>query len=148
MRPRGNKRSNPTVNRTRRDEAAHRAFWQRFGAFWVEFAVLLPLMSLARYVYLVLVLTLPILPACSGFDSKENFANFQNSEIGRRGDQSWRYRQPESESRTLANGNTEHKYRYPGPRGTCIFFREFDGNTGRLVGWRIDGDDEGCRIVP
>ena len=77
-------------------------------------------------------------------DPHETFINSHNAQIGQRGDRYWRNREPESESLTLANGNTEHKYRL----GKCVFFREFDFKTGRLVGWRIEGDEQFCWIVP
>ncbi len=75
--------------------------------------------------------------------AKENFAQFQNFEIGQSRDAD-RWHRYLKDSRTLPNGNMENRYEY----GRCVFFREFDRATGRLIAWRIEGDDQDCRIVP
>jgi hypothetical protein len=48
-------------------------------------------------------------------------------------------------SKTLFNGNIENQYRY---RGTCRYFFEVDPKTRKIVGWRFEGSERDCEIVP
>jgi len=48
-------------------------------------------------------------------------------------------------SRTLQNGNIENEYQ---DRGTCRYFFEFNPETRIIVGWRYEGSEKDCAIVP
>jgi hypothetical protein len=86
-----------------------------------------------------------VVAGCTLPTPKENFANFMNAEIGRPIDQ---LHDKLMDSRRLPNGNVESKYDYSNRHGRCVYFREIDRKTGRVIGWRTEGDDSGCLIVP
>jgi hypothetical protein len=86
-----------------------------------------------------------VIPGCTLPTPKENFANFKNAEIGRPIDQLYGKLM---DSRRLPNGNLENKYDYSTRHGRCVYFREIDRKTGRVIGWRTEGDDSGCLIHP
>jgi hypothetical protein len=45
----------------------------------------------------------------------------------------------------MLNGNIENEYRF---RGTCRYFYEIEPKTGRIVGWRFEGSERDCEIIP
>jgi len=93
----------------------------------------------------LIVLLLTLVAGC--ITPRENFIEFRNTEIGRHIDQIWDLSRL-VESRRLPNGNEERTYDGSKPRGPCIYVREIDQQTGRVVAWRTEGDDRGCGIVP
>jgi hypothetical protein len=46
----------------------------------------------------------------------------------------------------LPNGNVENWYKYY--YGTCIYIFEIDRKSRRIIGWRIEGSDRDCLLVP
>jgi hypothetical protein len=48
-------------------------------------------------------------------------------------------------STVLPNGNIENQYKQ---RGTCSYFFEIDPKTRIIVGWRFEGSERDCAIVP
>ena len=50
-------------------------------------------------------------------------------------------------TRHLSNGNIEEEFR--GGRGhTCRIFFEINEESQRIVGWRYEGTDDDCAVVP
>jgi len=47
--------------------------------------------------------------------------------------------------RVLPHGNTENEYRHV---RACRYFFEFNPETRIIVGWRFEGSDKDCVIVP
>lgn len=51
-------------------------------------------------------------------------------------------------SRSLPNGNIENEYRFYGYHGTCRSFYEINPKTRIIVGWRYEGRDQDCAMIP
>src|SRR5258706_13212097 len=92
---------------------------------------------------LVFVLSGVILTGCAPFTAKDNFASFLNHDIGLTGDD---WSRDLVDTRALPDGNKENKYVYLNTRGRCVFYREIDQKTNRMIAWQIEGDDTGCAI--
>lgn len=92
---------------------------------------------------------LPLLASCSSLTPHENFKNFLKNNVGKRADDPSsdvaRYPQLLIDSQVLPNGNTENKYLW---RGACRYFLEIDSITRKIVGWRFEGSEHDCEIVP
>ncbi len=89
------------------------------------------------------------LPSCSSVTPHENFKSHMQFNVGKRADDPSsylsRYPQRIAGSRTLANGNIETEYRRS---DTCRVFFEIDDKTRIIVGWRFEGSERDCEIVP
>ena len=48
-------------------------------------------------------------------------------------------------SKILQNGNLENEYLF---RGTCRYSYEIDQKSRKIVGWRFEGSERDCEIVP
>ena len=55
------------------------------------------------------------------------------------------YPQLQIGSRTLANGNYETEFRWI---RSCRYFYEINLKTRTIVGWRFEGSEKDCAIVP
>ena len=89
------------------------------------------------------------LGACAAPPGHEAFTQVMQRQVGKQADEPdfypVYYRLPPLDSKRLANGNTEEKYR-AGRRGECHLFFELTPGR-RVVGWRAEGDDRECVIV-
>jgi hypothetical protein len=85
---------------------------------------------------------------CTTVTPRENFETFKNTEIGRHVSELIPGAQLGIKTRTLDNGNVEYTYDFSNRRGPCVYVREVDAKTNRIVAWRIEGDDSGCQIAP
>jgi len=98
---------------------------------------------------LAVCLLLPALSACSAVTPHENFKNFLRNNLGKSVDDPSsdvaRYPQLLVGSQVLPNGNIENQYRW---RGACRYFLEIDQQTRKIVGWRFEGSERDCEIVP
>lgn len=108
--------------------------------------------TMARSVGSVMVavmLMLLSLPSCSSVTPHENFKMHMNAKIGMSIDSPPRITGIDPEdlisSTTLPNGNLESTYRY---RGTCRYSFEYNSKTRIIVGWRFEGSEHDCEIVP
>lgn len=95
------------------------------------------------------VLMLLSLPSCSSVTPHENFKAHMASNVGSPIDKP---REPGIAlakyflgSRVLPNGNIENEYQ---DRGTCRYFFEFNPKTRIIVGWRFEGSERDCEVVP
>jgi len=92
-------------------------------------------------------LLLPLAAGCSlSITPRENFIDSRNTELGSHLDQISDLARVVG-SRPLPNGNREYTYDWSSPGRPCVYVREVDGRTGRVVAWRTEGDDRGCRYV-
>lgn len=108
--------------------------------------------TMARHVsgvMMAVVLMLLSLPSCSSVTPHENFRAHMNSNVGSSIDKP---REPGVAlaryllgSRDLPNGNIENEYL---DRGSCRYFFEFDPKTRIIIGWRFEGSERDCEIVP
>lgn len=85
---------------------------------------------------------------CTTVTPRENFISFRNCDIGTHISQLGVGDKLGEKTRTLENGNVEYTRDYSNWRGRCVFVREIDSKTERIVAWRTEGDDIGCQIVP
>jgi len=85
---------------------------------------------------------------CTYLTPRENFETGRNAELGRHIDNLGPGARLGSQTRTLANGHREYTYDFSNHLGPCVFVREVDGTTNRIVAWRIEGDDRGCQVPP
>lgn len=104
------------------------------------------LMSGVRIV--ALTATILCAAACTSVTPRENYANFQNVDMGRHISQLIPGDALGTQTATLANGNREYTRNSIGPHGRCTLVREVDATTNRFVAWRTVGDDSGCQITP
>lgn len=105
--------------------------------------------SMIRFAFITLIVLATLITiGCSNVTPRENFESFGNVEIGRHISQLIPGDVLGTHTRTLENGNSEFTRDYSGPRGRCVFVREIDAKTNRIVAWRTGGDDSGCQIVP
>lgn len=89
------------------------------------------------------------LPSCSSVTPHENFKEFLKANVGKSVDDPSsdvsRYPQLLIGRRVLQDGNIENGYRW---RGVCRYFLEYDPKTRIIVGWRFEGNEQDCEIVP
>lgn len=96
----------------------------------------------------IMVAAIFCMTGCTTITPRENFESFLNGDIGRHISQLVVGDVLGKKTRTLENGNTEYTRDYSNFRGRCVFVREVDAKTDRIVAWRIDGVDSGCQINP
>lgn len=98
--------------------------------------------------YKIYVITL-LLYGCAGITAHENFIDHLRNEIGKSIDgapsYSWRNEKGLIDSKILANGNIENKYKY---RGTCVYYFEIDPKTRKIVSFRFEGKETDCEVNP
>ena len=89
------------------------------------------------------------LTACASGRAHENFKNSVQWDVGKSlDDQSIlmnRYPEDQGELVVLPNGNIEQQYRFR--RGCTVYF-ETDKASRKIVGWRYEGTEETCVLVP
>lgn len=87
--------------------------------------------------------------SCGSVTPHENFKNTMSYSVGKSIDDPPRitgaYPDALVSSKILPNGNIENQYRW---RGTCRYFFEIDQQTHKIVGWRFEGSERDCEIVP
>lgn len=90
-----------------------------------------------------------VLSSCSALTPHENFKSAMQSNIGKKEDSSASYlsRYPEDVlgSSGLTNGNIETEFFQS---RKCRVFFEIDPKTRIIVGWRFEGSEKDCEIVP
>ncbi|MEE9494858.1 MAG: hypothetical protein V3W04_16000 [Gammaproteobacteria bacterium] len=79
----------------------------------------------------------------------ENFVSIMSSQIGKSVDApnsyTGAYRKYRVSETRLENGNIEEEYK----RGKrCRHFFEIDNKSSIIVGWRFEGSEKDCAIVP
>lgn len=89
------------------------------------------------------------LPSCSWVTPHENFKAHMSHNVGMRIDDfrgdNWAIPKYLVNTIQLPNGNAENEYEF---RGTCSYFFEYDPKTNVIVGWRFEGNERDCEIVP
>lgn len=89
------------------------------------------------------------LAGCSSVTPHQNFSKTMRLDIGKSVDDptlsGWMQSQRLIGHQTLPNGNVENAYRF---RGTCRYFYEINPKTRIIVGWRFEGSERDCEIVP
>lgn len=98
--------------------------------------------------FLTMLLLLPTIGSCSSVTPHENFKQHMSRNVGKKiGDPTtkWMNERVLMRSRELPNGQIEYQYRF---RGTCRYYFEVDSKTSVIVGWRFEGTEEDCAIVP
>lgn len=108
--------------------------------------------SMNRFIGSVMVVVGLILlapPSCGSMTPHENFKAHMASNVGSLIDNP---REPGVAldkyllgSRILPNGNIENEYQ---DRGSCHYFFEFDPKTRIIIGWRFEGSERDCAVVP
>jgi len=95
------------------------------------------------------VLLLMLLSSCSSVTPHENFKAHMSHNVGMRIDNSlggnWAIPKYLVNTIHLPNGNIENEYEF---HGNCRYFFEIDANTQIIVGWRFEGSEQDCGIVP
>jgi hypothetical protein len=91
------------------------------------------------------------LVACAPGTAHENFERTNQIEIGKSSRDPAahrnRYREDLISSKNLSNGNLEEAFR-SGRRLRCKTYFEIDTKAEKIVGWRYEGSEEDCAIVP
>lgn len=93
-------------------------------------------------------LLMPMVSSCAALSPHENFKGHMRGNVGKKIDgPSTLWVKPDRYvgTRQLSNGNTEKEYKL---RGTCRYFFEFNPETRVIVGWRFEGSEKDCAIVP
>lgn len=88
--------------------------------------------------------------ACSTGRAHQNFKSAMEAQVGRdlNDPHLLRNRSPNYVStRALPNGNIEDEFKI-GRRLNCRIFIEADKTVGKTVGWRYEGSEQDCVIVP
>jgi hypothetical protein len=97
----------------------------------------------------VALIALTSLAACASGSAHQNFRNIMNAKVGTNADSpsARAARNPDTreEIRTLQNGNMEEGYRL---NRTCRYYFEIDKSTRKIVGWRYEGTEQECVVVP
>ena len=89
-----------------------------------------------------------IVSSCAVLSSHENFKGHMSGNVGKIIDGPstlWVKSDRYVATRQLSNGNAENEYRL---RGTCRYFFEFNPETRVIVGWRFEGSENDCVIMP
>ncbi len=91
------------------------------------------------------------LTACASDLAHRNFKNIMQLEVGKPIDHPYitrnEYPSRRVASRVLPNGNTEEEFK-SGRGLRCRVFFEIDNKAQKIVGWRYEGGQEDCAIVP
>jgi hypothetical protein len=89
------------------------------------------------------------LMACASGRAHDNFKNRMQRQVGRSADDPNtsinRYPENRGPSKTLSNGNIEQQYHF---RPGCEVYFEIDKAMRKIVGWRHEGAQEDCVLVP
>jgi len=90
-------------------------------------------------------------PTACAFDPHENFKNIMQVQVGRgiEDPNNTRNRYPHRfiASNVLRNGNVEEEFQ-AGRGLRCRVFFEIDNKAQEIVGWRYEGNEDDCAIVP
>ena len=90
-----------------------------------------------------------LVTSCSWPLPHENFKSFMKSNVGKKTDDPSsdvaRYPETLIGSEVLANGNAEYEYQFV---ADCSSFFEIEKETNKIVGWRFEGSEADCVIVP
>lgn len=88
--------------------------------------------------------------ACATGVAHENFKKAMDRQVGKNADDPGAYlvyyRRLHVSTTLLPNGNTEEQYR--AGRDPCRVYFEVDKASRKIVGWRYEGTQEDCAIVP
>lgn len=100
----------------------------------------------------LLVICMGGLLGCHILSPRQNFIEHINSNIGRdissMQNFEFGYKDDLIETKPLANGNYENKYKGSSHLGDCIYVFEIDSKTNKILSWRIDGDPNACIVNP
>lgn len=90
------------------------------------------------------------LSACATGRAHENFKKVMDRQVGKSADDPGAYLVYYKERRVgatmLPNGNSEEKYR--AGRDPCRVYFQVDKATRKIIGWRYEGSEQNCVIVP
>lgn len=97
---------------------------------------------------LVFVLSTSLM-ACASGRAHKNFIDVMQVQTGRSADDPNtsinRYPEDRGIRKELPNGNIEQQYRFR--RGCQVYF-EIDKTTRKIIGWRYEGMQEDCVLIP
>ena len=100
-------------------------------------------MQLFRFVCGVLFL---MTVSCLPMNPYKNFEDRLQAEVGENINEvpppSWQIQPKLVFKEPLPNGNIEYHYVFENIRGLCRYVFEVDPTTGKIVGWRYDGEDK------
>ena len=102
---------------------------------------------MVTHLFRVVLATLFLLTiSCLSFDPYKKFEDQLQSEIGKSIDDvpsySGHVRSELAFKTPLPNGNIEYHYVFENIRGLCRYVLTVDPSTGKIVGWRYDGEDK------
>jgi hypothetical protein len=111
-----------------------------------------PNINRGHQVRLALAIILSVsLTACASGRAHENFKNIMSGQVDRKIDdpdiERNRYSNLRVGTKKLLNGNIEEEFR-SGRGLRCRVFFEIDNKAAKIIGWRYEGSDEDCAIVP
>jgi len=91
------------------------------------------------------------LAACASDVAHQNFRTIMQGQVGKSVDNPYttrnRYPDRQLSIRQLVNGNTEEEFK-TGRGLRCRTFFEIDNQAHKVVGWRYEGSEQDCAIVP
>jgi hypothetical protein len=92
-----------------------------------------------------------IAAGCATGRAHENFKAHMDAEVGKSANDRYAFRNHYPEwkvsDQQLPNGNIEEKFR-AGRGTTCYVFFEINRTSQRIIGWRYEGTQEDCSILP
>ena len=102
-----------------------------------------------RRISVPLVLLCGFVSACAAGRAHQNFKNHFQWDVGRSAEDPQvsfnYYREDRGPATVLPNGNSEQQYHF----GTgCEVFFEIGKESKKIVGWRYEGTEETCVLVP
>lgn len=105
--------------------------------------------TLMKLCFLVMCFVIAFGCALFAGNPHDNFIAHLNAQIGKNIDEipyyEWPFERDLIQTKELANGNIEKKYKY---RGTCKYIFEIDPKIRKIVGARFEGKDSDCYINP
>lgn len=109
------------------------------------------MMIFGRNCVLLALVLLISLTACASGRAHQNFKNIMQLEVGKPVNHPYltrnEYPGRRVASRVLPNGNIEEEFK-AGIGLRCRVFFEIDNQAKKIVGWRYEGTEQDCAIVP
>ena len=85
--------------------------------------------------------------SCGSLSPHDNFKAHMSGAVGEHisNPHTWARVDRQLLVRVLDNGNMEHKYIF---LRSCFYFFEVEKGSGKIIGWRFEGNEKDCVINP